>query len=103
MLDLVDLAGKVKNKDEYAAKLSNYESVALAANDLTYTFFEGITSASGASSAHSVVVSAPDNIRGADLIVSGEGDESMIIIKFSFPKLDEHKMAQQAKKPVEAF
>ena len=103
VLDLVDLAGKVKNKDEYAAKLSNYESVALAANDLTYTFFEGITSASGASSAHSVVASAPDNIRGADLIVSGEGDESMIIIKFSFPKLDEHKMAQQAKKPVEAF
>lgn len=103
VLDLVELASKVKNKDEYTAKLSNYESIALASNDLTYTFFEGITSFNGASNAHSVVASAPANIRGAELIVTGDDDDSTIVIKFSFPKLDENKLIQQAKKPVESF
>jgi hypothetical protein len=103
MLDLVELAGKVKNKDEYSAKVTNYESIALNANDLTYSFIEGATSLKGAANAHSMMASAPANVRGADLIVSGEGDESTIIIKFSFPRLDENKLVQQAKKPVEAF
>lgn len=53
--------------------------------------------------AHGLVASAPVNVRGADLIVTGEGDEATIIIKFSFPKLDENKLVQQAKKPVESF
>ncbi|WP_338580548.1 hypothetical protein [Pseudomonas sp. MAG733B] len=103
VLDLVELAGKAKNKDEYTAKLTNYESLALSANDLTYSFVEGLTPLKGASNVHSLMASAPANIRGADLIVSGEGDESSIIIKFSFPRLDENKIAQQAKKPVESF
>ncbi|MBV7574621.1 hypothetical protein KW846_18105 [Pseudomonas sp. PDM32] len=103
VLDLIELAGKAKSKDEYTAKLTNYENVALTANDLTYSFVEGLTPAKGASNVHSLMNSAPANIRGADLIVSGEGDESSIIIKFSFPKLDENKLVQQAKKPVESF
>ncbi|MFJ3448283.1 hypothetical protein ACIPM0_08655 [Pseudomonas sichuanensis] len=103
VLDIIEFAGKAKNKDEYTAKLTNYENVALAANELTYSFVEGITPDKGAANVHSLMKSAPANIRGADLIVSGEGDESSIIIKFSFPKLDENKLVQQAKKPVESF
>ena len=105
VLDLVELAGKAKNKDEYTAKLTNYENVALTANDLTYSFVEGLTpaDAQGAANVHSLMNSAPANIRGADLIISGEGDESSIIIKFSFPKLDKNKLVQQVKKPVESF
>ncbi|MGQ3820950.1 hypothetical protein [Pseudomonas syringae] len=34
-------------------------------------------------------------------IVTGEGEESVIMIKFSFPKLDENKLVEQAKKPAE--
>jgi hypothetical protein len=105
VLDLVELAGKTKNKDDYTAKLTNYESVALTANDLTYSFVEGLNPAKvkRATNVHSVMNSAPDNIRTADLIIAGEDDESGIIIKFSFPKLDEYKLTQQAKKPVESF
>lgn len=103
VLDIIEFAGKAKNKDEYTAKLTNYENVALAANELTYSFVEGITPDKRAANVHSLMKSAPANIRGADLIVSGEGDESSIIIKFSFPKLDENKLVQQAKKPVESF
>lgn len=105
VLDLVELAGKAKNKDEYTGTLTNYENVALTANDLTYSFVEGLTpaKAKGATNVHSLMNSAPDNTRGADLIISGEGDESTIIIKFSFPKLDENKLVQQLKKPVESF
>ncbi|MEN8640709.1 hypothetical protein [Pseudomonas sichuanensis] len=103
VLDIIEFAGKAKNKDEYTAKLTNYENVALAANELTYSFVEGITPDKRAANVQSLMKSAPANIRGADLIVSGEGDESSIIIKFSFPKLDENKLVQQAKKPVESF
>jgi len=105
VLDLVELAGKTKSRDEYSAKLTNYESVALTANDLTYSFVEGLTpaKAKGAANVHSLMNSAPANTRAADLIISGEGDESNIIIKFSFPKLDENKLVQQVKKPVESF
>lgn len=103
MLDLVESARKAKNKDEYTAKLTNYENVALAANNLTYSFVEGVAPDSGAANIHSLMQSAPANVRGADLIVTGEGDESSIIIKFSFPKLDENKLVQQANKPVESF
>jgi hypothetical protein len=102
VLDLIELRGK-SSKDEYTARLTNYESVALNANNLTYSFLEGVTSFKGVSNAHSLMASAPANIRGADLIVSGEGDESSIIIKFSFPRLDENKLVQQARKPVESF
>jgi len=77
--------------------------VALTANNVTYSFVEGLTPTKGSTNAHSLMNSAPDNIRGADLVVSGEGDESSILIKFSFPKLDENKLVQQAKKPVESF
>lgn len=103
VLDLIELASKTKNKDEYTAKLTNYESVALSSNELTYSFFEGLTLLKGATNVHSLTSSAPANIRGADLIVTGEGDEANIIIKFSFPRLDLNKIAQQAKKPVESF
>lgn len=103
MLDLIDLAAKAKNRDEYTAKLTNYESVALNANELTYSFIEGAASIKGASSVPGLMKLAPANIRGADLIVSGEGEESIIMIKFSFPKLDENKLIQQAQKPVESF
>lgn len=103
VLDLIELAGKAKNNDEYTATLTNYESVALTANNVTYSFVEGLTPTKGSTNVHSLMNSAPDNIRGADLVVSGEGDESSILIKFSFPKLDENKLVQQAKKPVESF
>jgi hypothetical protein len=49
------------------------------------------------------MAAAPANVRGADLIVTGEGEESVIMIKFSFPKLDENKLVEQTKKPVESF
>lgn len=103
LLDLVELSGKVKNKEEYVSKLRNYESVALNANELTYTFFEGVTSFKGLSSAHSLMAAAPDNIRSVDLIVASEEGESDIFIKFSFPKLDEAKQLEQVNKPVESF
>lgn len=105
VLDLVELASKAKNKDEYTAKLSNYENAALGGDGLTYSFVEGLTLAKvkGATSVHNMMTSAPANTRGADLIISDDGDESRIIISFSFPKLDENKLVQQAKKPVESF
>lgn len=64
---------------------------------------EGAASIKGASGVPALMKAAPANVRGADLIVSGEGEDSTIMIKFSFPKLDENKLIEQAKKPVESF
>lgn len=56
-----------------------------------------------ATNLQSLMKSAPANVRGADLVISGVDDESSIIINFSFPKLDGNKLVQQAQKPVESF
>lgn len=103
VLDLVELAGKAKSKDEYTTKIKNYESVGLSSNDLTYTFFEGVTSLKAYSSVHNLMTSVPANTRSAELLISGEGEESSIVIRFSFPGLDGQKFIQEAKKPVESF
>lgn len=103
VLDLVELAGKSKSKDEYTARLQNYETVGLSSNDMTYTFLEGVTSFSGHTNASSLMAAVPANVRAAEFVVSGEGEESSLIIRFSLPKLDEEKALQQAKKPVESF
>lgn len=105
VLDLVELVGKAKNKDEYTGTFTNYENVAFTSNRLTYTFVEGLTQAKlkGATNVHSVMKSAPSNIRRADLVIASEEGETRIIIQFSFPKLNENKLVQQANKPVESF
>lgn len=56
-----------------------------------------------ATNLQSLMKSAPANVRGADLVISGVDDESSIIINFSFPKLDGNKLVKQAQKPVESF
>lgn len=100
VLDLIDTRRKTKNDDDFTAQFKNYMR---GANDLTLSFVEGIGLDKQSTTAQSVMKSAPANSRKADLIVSREDDESAILIRFTFPKLDEIKRAQQAKKPVESF
>jgi len=45
----------------------------------------------------------PDNVRSAELMLTGEGSDSALIIRFSFPKLEANKVAEAAKKPAESF
>jgi hypothetical protein len=103
VLDLVEVASKSTSNDDFAAKFSNYESVGLSAGNMTYTFLEGTGSLKGYKTAVSLLQAAPTNTRCAELVVRGEGAESVLIVRFSFPKLETDKMLQAAKKPAESF
>jgi|GEM_PF-1130568 len=102
-LDLIELAKKSANRNDYVTQLSNYESQSLNAGNLTYTFFEGVEMKKSYTSVAVMSMDMPENVRAAEMIVSEEGDESAIIIRFSFPKLDQKQFAEAAKKPVESF
>ncbi|WP_460163596.1 hypothetical protein [Pseudomonas sp. S2_F03] len=102
VLDVVEVAKKVSNKDELTAKLSNFEQVGLTSGSLTYTFLEGVN-ARGQSNAVGALSASPENTRSAELVLAGEGADAGLLIRFSFPQLEANKVIQAAKKPVEAF
>lgn len=103
ILDLIDLAATAKSKDEYRSKFSNYESVGLNTGNLTYTFLEGVEIKPSLRSASSMLVAAPDNTRSAELILSGQGAEALLLMRFSFPKFEANQSLKAAQEPAEAF
>ena len=103
LLDLVDLAATSKSKEQYLSKASSYENVALSAGNLTYTFLEGAEVKPNLKSALSLLAVAPDTARSADLIVSGQGAEAFLIMRFSYPKFEMNKAVKAAQEPAEAF
>lgn len=102
-LDMVQLAAKSSSREEFASKVSNYESAALNGGNLVYTFLEGVDRNKKFTSLTSLLEASPENIRVAEVVLAGEGVESGLVIRFSFPKLEAKKVAAAAKKPVESF
>ncbi|MGC5700103.1 hypothetical protein J4P02_07840 [Pseudomonas sp. NFXW11] len=102
-LDMVQLASKASSREEFASKVSNYESAALNGGNLVYTFLEGVDRNKKYTSLTSLLDGSPENIRAAEVVLAGEGAESGMVIRFSFPKLEAQKVTAAAKKPVESF
>ena len=103
LLDLVDLAATSKSKEQYLSKASSYENVGLSAGNLTYTFLEGAEVKPNLRSALSMLAVAPDTARSADLIISGQGPETNLIMRFAYPKFEINKAVKEAQEPAEAF
>lgn len=103
LLDVIDLAATVKSKDEYRSKVSNFENVGLGAGNLTYTFLEGAEVKANLRNAASMLAAAPDNVRSADLMLTGQGADAALLIRFNYPKLEANKIREALKEPVEAF
>ncbi|MGX9380051.1 hypothetical protein [Pseudomonas sp. JQ36] len=102
ILDMFDTARKSRSTEELTTKISNFEQVGLASGNLTYTFLEGLN-AKGQTNAVSALAAAPENIRSAELVMAGQGADSGMIIRFTFPRLETNKILAEAKKPVESF
>ncbi|OPA91245.1 hypothetical protein BFW87_19765 [Pseudomonas fluorescens] len=103
-LDIVQATAVARSRDELSAKVSNFEGAATTnGGSITYTFFEGVDKDKKFSTVTSQLAALPDNVRAADLMVTGEGGEAVVLIKFSLPKLEANKVAAALKKPVEAF
>ncbi len=103
LLDVVQTSANAKNQEDLSSKLSNYETSALSGGTVTYTFFEGVEPNKGYRNMTSMLAALPDNVRAAELILTGEGPETVLLIRFSFPKLEANKVTEAAKKPVESF
>jgi len=102
VLDLVDTTRKAKSREEFSAKITNFEQVGLAGGNLTYTFLEGVN-AKGQPNAVSALAAAPENTRSAELVLAGQGADAGLLIRFTFPRLEANKVLAEAKKPVESF
>ncbi|MCK9816735.1 hypothetical protein M1B35_22055 [Pseudomonas sp. MAFF 302046] len=102
-LDLIQLAGKSSSREEFTSQFANYESAALTTGEIVYTFFEGVDKSKKYSSIVGLLQGSPDNIRAAEVVLTGQGAESSLIIRFSLPKLEANKVSAAAKKPVESF
>jgi hypothetical protein len=102
VLDLVDTTQKAKSREEFSAKITNFEQVGLTAGSLTYTFLEG-ANAKGQPNAVSTLAAAPENTRSAELVLAGQGADAGLLIRFTFPRLEANKILAEAKKPVEDF
>lgn len=101
--DVIQAAASAKSQDELASKISNYEGSAINGGSLTYTFYEGVDKGKRYPTVTSQLAALPDNVRAAEVIITGEGPEAVLLIRFGFPKLEANKVADAAKKPVESF
>ena len=101
-LDLLDLDRRSSRQD-FAAKLSSYESVAANAGNLTYTFIEGLDRAKKHPNVTTAVAAAKDNTRVAELVIMDDGADSILAVRFSFPKLEARKLKDALASPVEDF
>ena len=100
-LDIVQATAVARSRDELSAKVSNFEGAATTnGGSITYTFFEGVDKDKKFSTVTSQLVALPDNVRAADLMVTGEGSDAVVLIKFNLPKLEANKVAAALKKPV---
>lgn len=102
VLDLMDTTRKAKSREEFSAKITNFEQVGLTGGNLTYTFLEGVN-AKGQPNAVSALAAAPENTRSAELVLAGQGADAGLLIRFTFPRLEANKILAEAKKPVEDF
>lgn len=101
--DLIQAAANAKSRDELSSKISNYEGSAINSGTLTYIFYEGVDRNQKYPSVTSQLAALPDNVRSAEVIITGEGPESALLIRFGFPKLEANKVIEASKKPVESF
>lgn len=102
-IDILYLASRLTKAQDVKIGVSNYESMALGAGHVAYTFIDNRVSIGYAKNFRRLLLLAPDNVRTVDLIVNSLGKDAYLILKFSFPKLDQKKLDQQANKPVESF
>lgn len=102
-LDLIELARTTNDRNAYLTRLTNYESQGLTSGELTYTFFEGVEMKKSYTSVAVMSMDMPDTVRAAEMHVSEDGASSALVIRFSFPKLDQKQFEAAAQKPVESF
>ncbi|MCU1736132.1 MULTISPECIES: hypothetical protein [unclassified Pseudomonas] len=102
-LDVIQLAATSPSREVFASKLQNYESGGLSGGTLSYTFIEGVDRDKKFTDIAAQLAALPDNVRSAELMLTGEGSDSALIIRFGFPKLEANKVAEAAKKPAESF
>lgn len=102
-LDLVELARQSRNRDEFLTKFTSYAELGTAAGDFSYTFLEGADTVNKYASMTMMLLGSPDSTRSAELVLTGEGADATLVIRFSFPKLELNKAHAAAQKPVESF
>lgn len=102
-LDLIETINK-EGQSAFVSKISGFESVNLQSGRLTYIFVELPGSElKEYKSAVDAVTKMPVKTRELDFTVSENDGAASIILKFTLPRLDIHKMSTSGKASTEKF
>lgn len=102
-LDVLELKRRWSSNEDYLAKLSRYESAGAKSGNFTFTFFEGVDGSRNYPNMRAMLSASVRNIRAAELLLTGQGADTGVVISFSFPNLEAAKANVAAQKPVHAF
>lgn len=104
-LDIIELARARGGKEAFMARLNNYETLNLQQGQLTYFYLEQpATALMTRRNAVDATVNAPADVRSAELSVTDNDGEPLLLINFSLPRLTLQNLKQALQKaPAEDF
>ncbi|MFK3772622.1 hypothetical protein [Pseudomonas sp. NPDC089406] len=103
-LDLVKLARTAKNREEMARKLAAFQGKAVESGTYSATFLEKFELPKNKpEDVVQLMMIAPDDLRVAEMNVLADEDDSTVMVRFGYPKLDSKANAAQVKASKEAF
>lgn len=93
-IDMVTLRNTA-NQDDYVKKFMAFESAALEAGDLTYTYLE-VPETEGYADVATIMAAAPEDVRTAALRLIRDKDSSSLVVRFEVPNVNKTLAAQQS-------
>lgn len=104
-LDIIELARIRGGKENFMAQLNNYETLNLQQGQLTYLYLEQPAAAlMTRNNAVDATLNAPADVRSAELSVTDNDGEPLLLITFSLPRLALQSLKQALQRaPAEDF
>lgn len=85
-IDMVTLRNTAKDQDDYVKQFVAFESAALAAGDLTYTYLE-VPDTVGYADAGALMGAAQDHVRRASVRVFSDEGSASVVVRFELPNM----------------
>ncbi|ROZ81570.1 hypothetical protein EF096_17405 [Pseudomonas neustonica] len=104
-LDMVESIHTSQSIQQFQSRINDYETLNLNQGQLTYTFIEQPPEVVRRfRTAHALASGAPDTARTAELIVMDNAEHSVLMVKFTLPKLFLESARESVQQlPVEDF
>lgn len=99
----LDILHTLQNDRSAKQTITSFEGGGINGGSFTYIMLEKVAAMDKADSLISALALQPDTVRSADLMVVGQGADSVIVLKFALPKREAQLVRDAAQKPAESF